>query len=93
MIGTVAGLMGGLLAGGFAWVVLNRLLDAEDRPGCVADARLDRGHCDAGDRDGLAGQFPDAGPEAAGDFEGRMKLAALFLLRRLLMLASGWAAL
>jgi putative ABC transport system permease protein len=29
VIGTVAGLMGGLLAGGFAWVVLNRLLSAE----------------------------------------------------------------
>ena len=29
VIGTVAGLMGGLLAGGFAWVVLNRLLDAK----------------------------------------------------------------
>jgi putative ABC transport system permease protein len=28
VIGTVAGLMGGLLAGGFAWVVLNRLLGA-----------------------------------------------------------------
>jgi len=28
VIGTVAGLMGGLLAGTFAWVVLNRLLDA-----------------------------------------------------------------
>jgi putative ABC transport system permease protein len=28
VIGTVAGLMGGLLAGGFAWVVLNRLLNA-----------------------------------------------------------------
>jgi putative ABC transport system permease protein len=29
VIGTVAGLMGGLLAGGFAWVVLNRLLTAQ----------------------------------------------------------------
>src|SRR5580658_10047695 len=29
VIGTVAGLMGGLLAGGFAWIVLNRLLGAE----------------------------------------------------------------
>jgi putative ABC transport system permease protein len=29
VMGTVAGLMGGLLAGGFAWVVLNRLLGAE----------------------------------------------------------------
>lgn len=29
VIGTVAGLMGGLLAGGFAWVVLNRLLGAK----------------------------------------------------------------
>lgn len=29
VIGTVAGLMGGMLAGGFAWVVLNRLLTAE----------------------------------------------------------------
>ena len=28
VIGTVAGLMGGLLAGGFAWAVLNRLLNA-----------------------------------------------------------------
>jgi putative ABC transport system permease protein len=28
VIGTVAGLMGGMLAGGFAWVVLNRLLEA-----------------------------------------------------------------
>jgi len=28
VIGTVAGLMGGLLAGGFAWVVLDRLLRA-----------------------------------------------------------------
>jgi putative ABC transport system permease protein len=32
VIGTVAGLMGGLLAGGFAWVVLNRLLSAETSP-------------------------------------------------------------
>ncbi|MGA2715336.1 MAG: FtsX-like permease family protein [Bryobacteraceae bacterium] len=32
VIGTVAGLMGGLLAGGFAWVVLNRLLDAKAGP-------------------------------------------------------------
>jgi putative ABC transport system permease protein len=32
VIGTVAGLMGGLLAGGFAWVVLNQLLDAKTRP-------------------------------------------------------------
>src|SRR5580704_16913087 len=32
VIGTVAGLMGGLLAGGFAWVVLNRLLRAETAP-------------------------------------------------------------
>ncbi len=32
VIGTVAGLMGGLLAGGFAWAVLNRLLDAKTRP-------------------------------------------------------------
>jgi putative ABC transport system permease protein len=32
VIGTVAGLMGGLLAGGFAWVVLNRLLDAKTNP-------------------------------------------------------------
>ncbi len=32
VIGTVAGLMGGLLAGGFAWVVLNRLLNAKTEP-------------------------------------------------------------
>ena len=32
VIGTVAGLMGGLLAGGFAWLVLNRLLRAEASP-------------------------------------------------------------
>lgn len=32
VIGAVAGLMGGLLAGGFAWVVLNRLLDAKASP-------------------------------------------------------------
>ncbi len=32
VIGTVAGLMGGLLAGMFAWVALNRLLDAHDPP-------------------------------------------------------------
>jgi putative ABC transport system permease protein len=32
VIGTVAGLMGGLLAGGFGWVVLNRLLDAKSGP-------------------------------------------------------------
>ena len=32
VIVTVAGLMGGLLAGGFAWVVLNRLLDAKSPP-------------------------------------------------------------
>jgi len=29
VIGTVAGLMGGILAGGFAWLVLNKLLRAE----------------------------------------------------------------
>jgi putative ABC transport system permease protein len=32
VIGTVAGMMGGLLAGGFAWVVLNRLLRADTSP-------------------------------------------------------------
>lgn len=32
VIGTVAGLMGGLLAGGFAWAVLNRLLEAKTAP-------------------------------------------------------------
>ncbi len=32
VIGTVAGLMGGVLAGGFAWVVLNRLLNATTEP-------------------------------------------------------------
>ncbi len=32
VIGTVAGLMGGLLAGGFAWLVLNRLLHADASP-------------------------------------------------------------
>ncbi len=32
VIGTVAGLMGGLLAGGFAWIVLNRLLKAATAP-------------------------------------------------------------
>ena len=32
VIGTVAGLMGGLLAGGFAWAALNRLLDAQTPP-------------------------------------------------------------
>jgi putative ABC transport system permease protein len=32
VIGTVAGLMGGLLAGGFAWLVLNRLLKADATP-------------------------------------------------------------
>ncbi|HEX4136147.1 MAG TPA: FtsX-like permease family protein [Bryobacteraceae bacterium] len=32
VIGTVAGLMGGLLAGGFGWLVLNRLLTAETAP-------------------------------------------------------------
>ena len=32
VIGTVAGLMGGLLAGGFAWLVLNRLLRADAAP-------------------------------------------------------------
>ena len=32
VIGTVAGLMGGLLAGGFAWLVLNKLLRADARP-------------------------------------------------------------
>jgi putative ABC transport system permease protein len=32
VIGTVAGLMGGMLAGAFAWVVLNRLLRAETAP-------------------------------------------------------------
>jgi putative ABC transport system permease protein len=32
VIGTVAGLMGGLLAGGFAWLVLNRLLNATTAP-------------------------------------------------------------
>jgi putative ABC transport system permease protein len=35
VIGTVAGLMGGLLAGGFAWLVLNRLLKADARPDVV----------------------------------------------------------
>jgi len=32
VLGTVAGMMGGLLAGGFAWVVLNRLLRADTTP-------------------------------------------------------------
>jgi putative ABC transport system permease protein len=32
VIGTVAGLMGGMLAGGFAWLVLNRLLRADAKP-------------------------------------------------------------
>ena len=32
VIGTVAGMMGGLLAGGFAWLVLNRLLLANASP-------------------------------------------------------------
>jgi putative ABC transport system permease protein len=32
VIGAVAGLMGGLLAGGFAWLVLNRLLRADAAP-------------------------------------------------------------
>jgi len=32
VIGTVAGLMGGILAGGFAWLVLNRLLRADASP-------------------------------------------------------------
>lgn len=32
VIGTVAGLMGGLLAGGFAWAALNRLLNADTGP-------------------------------------------------------------
>lgn len=32
VIGTVAGLMGGMLAGGFAWVVLNKLLRAKATP-------------------------------------------------------------
>jgi putative ABC transport system permease protein len=32
VIGTVAGLMGGALAGGFAWLVLNRLLRANASP-------------------------------------------------------------
>ncbi len=32
VIGTVAGLMGGLLAGGFAWAALNRLLNADTPP-------------------------------------------------------------
>jgi putative ABC transport system permease protein len=32
VIGTVAGLMGGMLAGGFAWLVLNRLLHADAKP-------------------------------------------------------------
>ena len=32
VIGSVAGLMGGALAGGFAWLVLNRLLRAEASP-------------------------------------------------------------
>ena len=32
VIGTVAGLMGGLLAGGFAWAALNRLLNADTAP-------------------------------------------------------------
>ncbi len=35
VIGTVAGLMGGLLAGGFAWLVLNRLLRADARPDVI----------------------------------------------------------
>ena len=35
VIGTVAGLMGGLLAGGFAWLVLNRLLRADAKPDLV----------------------------------------------------------
>ena len=32
VIGTVSGLMGGMLAGGFAWLVLNRLLKADASP-------------------------------------------------------------
>jgi putative ABC transport system permease protein len=32
VIGTVSGLMGGMLAGGFAWLVLNRLLKANASP-------------------------------------------------------------
>jgi putative ABC transport system permease protein len=32
VIGTVSGLMGGLLAGGFAWLVLNKLLKADASP-------------------------------------------------------------
>ena len=32
VIGTVAGLMGGMLAGAFAWLVLNRLLHADAKP-------------------------------------------------------------
>jgi putative ABC transport system permease protein len=35
VIGTVAGLMGGLLAGGFAWLVLNRLLKANASPDVI----------------------------------------------------------
>jgi putative ABC transport system permease protein len=35
VIGTVAGLMGGLLAGGFAWLVLNKLLRANAKPDVV----------------------------------------------------------
>jgi putative ABC transport system permease protein len=35
VIGTVAGLIGGLLAAGFAWAALNRLLNADTRPDLV----------------------------------------------------------
>ncbi len=65
VIGTVAGLMGGLLAGGFGWVVLNRLLKPERSRRCPCG--VDRRHGAAGDRDRLAGELPDAGAEAAGD--------------------------
>ena len=68
---------------------------AESSAGCekparsAADARRDRGHRAAGHRDRLAGQFPHARPEAAGDSEGRMKPAALFLLAMSLLRRGG----
>ena len=71
-LGTVAGLMGSLLAGGFAALVLKRLLQIDFHPALVTHALAVAIAALVATVAGWARQFPHPGQETAGDSARRI---------------------
>ena len=76
VLGAVAGLMGSLLAGGFANLLLKRMLDAQDVHSRDPDPAVGGRYRSDCQRRRLDGQLPHPGPKAARDPARRVALLA-----------------